>query len=62
MDKYVGESERKIRAPFEAAQKDQMEKGDKSPVHVIIIDEIDAICKIRGTNSTSNFFNNLRCL
>ena len=55
MDKYVGESEKKIREIFDKARKDEEENGLNSKVHVIIIDEIDAICKKRGTNSTSNF-------
>jgi vesicle-fusing ATPase len=47
-DKYVGGSEEKVRALFEDAEKDQRDKGDESDLHVIILDEIDAICKARS--------------
>lgn len=40
-----------FRAHFEAAEKDWHEFGEASDLHVIIIDEIDAICKRRGTYS-----------
>lgn len=30
--------------------RDEKEKGDTSPLHVIIFDEMDAICKRRGMN------------
>jgi vesicle-fusing ATPase len=44
-DKFVGEAERKIRELFEDAEKEMKEKGDESDLHVIIFDEIDAICR-----------------
>ncbi|KAF4322669.1 hypothetical protein BBO99_00002729 [Phytophthora kernoviae] len=50
LDKFVGESERKIRELFSEARKDQEELGDESDVHIIIFDEIDAICKQRGSS------------
>ncbi|TYZ58808.1 hypothetical protein PybrP1_001584 [[Pythium] brassicae (nom. inval.)] len=50
LDKFVGESERKIRDLFADARKDQQELGDESDVHIIIFDEIDAICKSRGSS------------
>ncbi|KUF87440.1 hypothetical protein AM588_10004132 [Phytophthora nicotianae] len=50
LDKFVGESERKIRELFSDARKDQEELGDESDVHIIIFDEIDAICKQRGSS------------
>ena len=34
---------------FAAADKEQKEMGDNSSLHIIIFDEIDAICKQRGT-------------
>jgi vesicle-fusing ATPase len=46
---YVGESEKNIRALFEEAESEQKEKGDESDLHVIIFDEIDAICRKRGS-------------
>eukprot|EP01087_Luapelamoeba_hula_P021341 TRINITY_DN7433_c0_g1_i2.p1 TRINITY_DN7433_c0_g1~~TRINITY_DN7433_c0_g1_i2.p1 ORF type:complete len:891 (-),score=193.07 TRINITY_DN7433_c0_g1_i2:18-2690(-) len=47
----VGESEKNIREIFVPAEKEYAEKGDESDLHVIIFDEIDAICKKRGTRS-----------
>lgn len=52
-DKFVGGSEEKIRQLFEPAEKDMKEKGDESDLHVIIFDEIDAICKARGSSGNS---------
>jgi vesicle-fusing ATPase len=49
LNKFVGGSEEKIRALFEAARKDQDENGDNAQLHLIIFDEIDSICKKRGT-------------
>lgn len=49
LDKYVGESEKKIRELFEDAEKEQAEKGDESGLHIIIMDELDAICRKRGS-------------
>ena len=43
----MGGSEEKIRKLFEPAEKDMKEKGDESDLHVIIFDEIDAICFFR---------------
>ncbi|KAK8808497.1 hypothetical protein WA158_008398 [Blastocystis sp. Blastoise] len=50
LNKYVGESEANIRALFEDAVKEQEEMGDNSELHIIIFDEIDAICKARGSS------------
>lgn len=44
-DKYVGEAERKVRELFKEAEDDQEKFGDESNLHIIILDEIDAICK-----------------
>jgi vesicle-fusing ATPase len=44
-DKFVGESEKKIRELFMEAEQDQEQYGDESNLHIIILDEIDAICK-----------------
>jgi vesicle-fusing ATPase len=48
LDKYVGGSEEKIRALFADAEKEQKERGDASDLHIIILDEMDAIMKSRG--------------
>lgn len=54
LSKYVGESENNIRALFADAEEDEKENGIHADLHLIIFDEIDAICKTRGTvkNST----------
>jgi len=49
LDKYVGGSEEKVRELFAEAEKEQLEAGDHSMLHIIILDEMDAICKSRGT-------------
>ena len=48
----LGESERKIRDLFEDARCDQQNYGCNSKLHVIIFDEIDAICKSRAHHGT----------
>ncbi|RPD66824.1 vesicular-fusion protein SEC18 [Lentinus tigrinus ALCF2SS1-7] len=49
LNKYVGASEENIRKLFADAEKEYKEKGDESGLHIIIFDELDAICKQRGT-------------
>lgn len=49
MSSYVGKSEENIRNLFQDARKDQEENGDNSQLHLIIFDEIDSICKKRGS-------------
>ena len=51
LSKFVGETEANIRKLFEDAEKEYKEKGDLSGLHVVIFDEIDAICKSRGSRS-----------
>ena len=53
-DKYVGEGEKKIRELFIDAEKDEKQFGEDSKLHIIIFDEIDAICKPRGSNVGGN--------
>ena len=48
-DKYVGETERKIRELFAEAIQDEKKYGPESQLHIIIFDEFDAICKARGS-------------
>lgn len=48
-DKYVGETEKKIRDLFKDAEEDQKTNGEDSGLHVIAFDEIDSICRARGT-------------
>lgn len=49
LNKYVGASEENIRALFKEAEEDQAKNGPNAELHVIIFDEIDAICKSRGS-------------
>lgn len=49
LDKFVGEAERKVRALFEPAEAEWKAMGDASALHVIILDEMDAIARKRGT-------------
>ncbi|KAL3823868.1 hypothetical protein ACHAXA_004140 [Cyclostephanos tholiformis] len=50
LNKFVGGSEEKVRELFADAEKEQLEMGDQSMLHIIILDEMDAICKSRGAN------------
>lgn len=52
LNKFVGASEENVRELFKDAERDQAEKGENSELHVIIMDEIDAICKQRGSVSS----------
>ncbi|XP_026678833.1 vesicle-fusing ATPase 2-like [Diaphorina citri] len=49
LDKYVGESEANVRRLFADAEEEEKRAGPNSGLHIIIFDEIDAICKARGT-------------
>ncbi|XP_015795335.1 vesicle-fusing ATPase 1 [Tetranychus urticae] len=49
LDKYVGESESNIRKLFADAEAEFKKVGNRSGLHIIIFDEIDAICKQRGS-------------
>ncbi|PSR96363.1 Vesicle-fusing ATPase [Actinidia chinensis var. chinensis] len=49
LSKFVGETEKNVRDLFADAEQDQRTLGDQSDLHVIIFDEIDAICKSRGS-------------
>ena len=45
----MGQSEENIRALFADAEAEQKSRGDDSDLHIIIFDEIDAVCKSRGS-------------
>ncbi|TFY64705.1 hypothetical protein EVJ58_g2436 [Rhodofomes roseus] len=49
LNKFVGASEENIRKLFADAEKEYKAKGDESGLHIIIFDELDAICKQRGS-------------
>ncbi|TGZ83939.1 AAA-domain-containing protein [Ascodesmis nigricans] len=48
LNKYVGASEENIRKLFADAEEEFKKSGDDSELHIIIFDELDAICKQRG--------------
>ena len=49
LQKFVGQSEENVRMLFEDAEKEAKLRGDKSKLHIIVFDEIDAVMKARGT-------------
>ncbi|XP_045607834.2 vesicle-fusing ATPase 1 isoform X1 [Procambarus clarkii] len=49
LDKYVGESEANVRRLFADAEEEEKRMGPNSGLHIIIFDEIDAICRQRGS-------------
>ncbi|PIA12783.1 secretory pathway protein Sec18 [Coemansia reversa NRRL 1564] len=53
LNKFVGQSEENVRKLFEPAEREYRERGDSSQLHIIIFDELDAICKQRGARSDS---------
>jgi len=59
LNNYVGSSEENIRKLLLDAEAEYKEMGDSSELHIIIFDELDAICKKRGSNSGSNVGDNV---
>lgn len=51
LDKFIGEAEKNIRALFEPAEREYEQLGDDSALHVIVLDELDAIARKRGSVS-----------
>lgn len=49
LDKYIGEAEKKVRELFAPAEAEYKVSGDDSALHIIILDEMDAIARKRGT-------------
>mmetsp|Transcript_29452 Transcript_29452/g.54049 ORF Transcript_29452/g.54049 Transcript_29452/m.54049 type:complete len:737 (-) Transcript_29452:552-2762(-) len=49
LNKYVGQSEENIRNLFSDAEAEYAQRKDESDLHIIIFDEIDAVCKQRGS-------------
>ena len=49
LNKFVGQSEENVRKLFAEAEKEYKEKGEESGLHIIIFDELDAVCKQRGS-------------
>lgn len=52
--KYVGDSEKNIRDLFADAEAEYKAKGDESELHILIFDEMDSICRKRGTISDNS--------
>jgi len=50
LSKFVGQSEENIRNLFAEADAEYAERGDDSELHIIIFDEIDSVCKQRGSS------------
>ena len=53
LQRFVGQSEENMRDLFAPAEKEFKGKGDKSKLHVLIFDEIDAIMKTRGSGGAT---------
>jgi vesicle-fusing ATPase len=53
LNKYVGQSEENIRNLFKDAEEEYKKLKEKSPLHIIIFDELDAICKSRGSSANA---------
>lgn len=53
ISKWVGKSEEALRDIFQPAVQDWKTKGKKSPLYVIIIDEIDVLCPQRSSETNS---------
>lgn len=47
-DRFVGNSQKNVRGLFAEAQAEWAERGEESDLHVLILDEIDALCQKRG--------------
>lgn len=57
LNKYVGQSEENIRNLFKDAEMEYKQSGENSLLHIIILDEIDAICRQRGSSGASTGVN-----
>ncbi|CAO3593346.1 unnamed protein product [Absidia cylindrospora] len=53
LSKFVGQSEENVRKLFADAETEYKSKGEESGLHIIIFDELDAICKQRGSRGDS---------
>lgn len=53
LSKFVGQSEENVRKLFADAEAEYKSKGEESSLHIIIFDELDAICKQRGSRGDS---------
>jgi vesicle-fusing ATPase len=53
LNKFVGQSEENIRNLFKDAEDEYKTSGDDSKLHIVIFDELDAICKQRSGGNSS---------
>ncbi|KAJ3157941.1 transport between ER and Golgi ATPase protein [Geranomyces variabilis] len=51
LNKYVGQSEENVRKLFAPAEAEYKARGEESSLHIIIFDELDAVCKQRGSKN-----------
>ena len=54
LSRWVGSSEENVRQLFADAEQEYSKHGDAADLHVIIFDEIDALCRRRGGSDTSS--------
>ncbi|KAH3732203.1 vesicle-fusing ATPase [Pelomyxa schiedti] len=52
LNNYFGKPEENIRELFAEAEADFERNGDDAELHVIVIDELDSICRARGSGAT----------
>ena len=52
LDKFIGEAEKRVRDLFAPAEMEYAQVGDDSALHIIILDEMDAIARKRGSMSS----------
>jgi SpoVK/Ycf46/Vps4 family AAA+-type ATPase len=52
LDKFIGEAEKRVRDLFRPAELEYAQVGDDSALHIIILDEMDAIARKRGSASS----------
>jgi vesicle-fusing ATPase len=68
LNKFIGQSEENIRNIFREAINDFNINKDNADLHVIIFDEIDSLCKTRGSGASTsstigdNLVNQLLCM
>ena len=55
LSKFVGEAEARIRELFADAEAEYKARGENSSLHIIIFDEIDAVCKVCERKSSNTF-------
>lgn len=54
LSRWVGSSEENVRQLFADAEQDYSKHGDGADLHVLIFDEIDALCRRRGASDSSS--------